>query len=128
MFSNRRTTGTLAVTLAVVTGLTAGAPASAAAPAGPALTLDVSAGRHAISPDIYGVNFADTATAAQMGVTVDRFGGNAASRFNYLINTTNTGSDWYYENVPSSSASSFISADRAAHLRTVWTLPMTGWV
>ncbi len=102
--------------------------ASAATTAGPALTLDVTAGRHAISPDIFGMNFADRSTASQLGLTVDRSGGNATSRFNYLTNTTNTGSDYYYENVPATSASSFIAADRAAHLRTIWTLPMTGWV
>ncbi|HTC70142.1 MAG TPA: hypothetical protein VK662_11280, partial [Acidothermaceae bacterium] len=33
--------------------------ASSAASAGPALTVDAAAGRHAISSDIYGMNFAD---------------------------------------------------------------------
>jgi Glycoside hydrolase family 44 len=103
-------------------------PSAQAATTGPALSVDVTAGRHAISPDIYGMNFADRTTSAQLGLTVDRSGGNATSRFNYLNSTTNTGSDYFYENVPATPASTFISADRAAHLKTVWTLPMTGWV
>ena len=56
-------------------------PSAEAAAAGPALTIDVTAGRHAISPDIYGENFADTATAKANGATLNRFGGNSASRF-----------------------------------------------
>jgi Glycoside hydrolase family 44 len=113
----------VAAALAAVPGATA-----QAANAGPALTIDVTAGRHAISPNIYGENFADTATAAATGVTVDRFGGNSASRFNYLNNETNTGSDYYYENVGSTPATTFVGADRSAGLSTVWELPMTGYV
>ncbi|BEP15657.1 hypothetical protein acdb102_39680 [Acidothermaceae bacterium B102] len=127
----RRRTAT-AVTLAasvVAAALSALPGATAqAANAGPALTVDVTAGRHAISPYIYGENFADTPTAAANGVTVDRFGGNSASRFNYLNSETNTGSDYYYENVGSTPATTFVGADRSAGLSTVWELPMTGYV
>src|SRR3954451_726446 len=112
-----------AVTLATCVAATALAVPSGpaqAANAGPALTVDVTAGLHAISPYIYGANFTDTSTAAAVGFTVDRFGGNSATRFNYLNNETNTGSDWYYENVGSTPATTFVGADRTAGLSTLW--------
>src|SRR5207253_1795831 len=115
-------TSVVATALAVPSG-----PAQAANP-GPALTVDVTAGRHAISPYIYGENFTDTSTASATGVTVDRFGGNAATRFNYLNNETNTGADWYYENVGATPATTFIGADRLAGLSTLWELPLSGYV
>src|SRR3954468_2598928 len=120
----------VAVAAAVTMALAAaplGSLANASA-AGPALAIDVSAGRHAISPDIYGENFVNTATAKANGVTLDRFGGNSASRFNYQTNTTNTGSDYYYENVAATPMAKFVGADRKAGLRTVWQLPMSGYV
>ncbi|HEX7305209.1 MAG TPA: endoglucanase, partial [Lentzea sp.] len=72
---------------------------AAAATAGPALSVDVSAARHAISPDIYGLNGGDPAFNAEIGQTVARWGGNATSRYNFKNHTYNTGSDWYFENI-----------------------------
>jgi hypothetical protein len=103
------------------------APAKASSP-GPTLTVDVTAGRHPISPYIYGENFTDTSAATATGVTLDRFGGNSATRYNYLNNETNTGSDWYYENVGATPATTFIGADRSAGLGTLWELPVSGYV
>src|SRR4051812_6560423 len=94
----------------------------------PALAIDVTAGRHLISPDIYGESFADAKTAKANGVTLDRFGGNSASRFNYLANVTNTGADYFYENVAATPMAKFVASDRKAGLRTVWQLPMSGYV
>jgi hypothetical protein len=118
----------VATAVTLVLGTAALGSIAHASAGGPALVIDVTAGRHAISPDIYGENFADTATAKANGVTLDRFGGNAATRFNYKTNTTNTGSDYYYENVAATPAATFIGADRKAGLRTVWQLPMSGYV
>src|SRR5436305_856336 len=86
-----------ALAAAVALPLGIGLPAQASA--GPALTIDVTAGRHAISPDIYGVNFADRSTSTSQGLTVDRVGGNSMSLYNYLTNVYNTGSDYFYENI-----------------------------
>jgi hypothetical protein len=89
------------------------------ATAGPALTVDVAGDRHAISREIYGVNHADGASARSLGLTVDRMGGNAQTRYNYQTGFHNTGSDWYFENIPPASTSTrphdaFIQKDRAA--------------
>ena len=103
--------------------------ASSAASAGPALTVDVAAGRHAISSDIYGMNFADAGLATEFGITADRWGGNSTSRYNYTNNTHNTGSDYYFENiVDSTSLDSFVAADLAHGTNPVVTVPAMGWV
>ncbi|BEP15658.1 glycoside hydrolase family 44 protein [Acidothermaceae bacterium B102] len=107
---------------------------SAQATAGPTLTIDVTAARHAISPNIYGVNFADRSTSASEGLTVDRVGGNSVSLYNYLTNVYNTGSDYYFENIATGlgaknqTAAAYVKSDRKAKLRTVFELPMTGYV
>src|SRR4051794_19884134 len=106
--------------------------ARATALAGPALKVDAAAARRSISPDIYGMNDADAALAAELHLTVDRFGGDTASRYNWKNNTYNTGSDWYFENIPpgygGSGAAGLIDKDRSIGTRTVLTVPMTGWV
>jgi putative cell wall-binding protein len=103
--------------------------AASAASAGPALTVDAAAGRHAISSDIYGMNFADAGLATELGITADRWGGNSTSRYNYTNNTHNTGSDYFFENiVDSTSLDSFVAADLAHGTNPVVTVPAMGWV
>ena len=76
------------------------APMLAAAP-GPALSIDAGAGQRAINPDIYGVNqLSDEALATELRLPVRRWGGNTTSRYNWQIDTYNTGLDWYFENIP----------------------------
>src|SRR5512144_1894007 len=53
-----------------------GTAAQAASMAGPALAVDAAADQHPISPDIYGLNFADPKLAAELRLPVDRWGGN----------------------------------------------------
>jgi hypothetical protein len=113
------------------------APAARAAD-GPALTVDPSASRHAISPYIYGMNFADEDLAAELGLPVRRWGGNATTRYNYLYDETNRGSDWYFENVPGpapdpdalpdgSETDQFTEQDRRTGTDTILTVPLIGW-
>jgi hypothetical protein len=115
-------------------GVTLGAGVShAGAPqGGPRLSVDVARGRHAISPDIYGVNFAATGSARSLGLTLDRWGGNSTTRYDYQTGVHNTGSDWYFENIPPQSTTikphdAMIKADRGAGLRTILTVPLIGW-
>ncbi|HWO26546.1 MAG TPA: glycoside hydrolase family 44 protein [Kofleriaceae bacterium] len=111
-------------------------------PAPPALSLsvDVAANRKAISTDIYGINGNISQDMAQtLRLPVRRWGGNAASRYNYELDATNVGSDWYFENVPrtvpvpaapkdGSAANQFIQRDRQTSTRTLMTVPLLGWV
>jgi hypothetical protein len=119
--------------------VTAAAPGSTspahhdAARAHVTLTVDVAQGRHAISPLIYGVNFASQVSGLGKAfrVPVDRWGGNSTSRYNYTNNTYNTGSDYYFENIVASgdgTLGSFVRTDRRRHSRSLVTVPMVGWV
>ena len=125
--------GLLLGTLLVLPGV----PAAAAGPvAGPSLRVDVRHGRHAISADIYGVNFASdigsAKTVAKLGITVDRWGGNSTTRYDWTTGIHNTGSDWYFENIPPDTTTPphlrLIAGDRSAGRHTVMTVPTIGWV
>ena len=103
---------------------------------GPALSVDAQADQHPISPYIYGMNFADEALAADLNLPVRRWGGNSTSRYNWQINVHNTGSDWYFENIPDdnsgplpggSSTNQFVEQDRRTGTKTILTMPLIGW-
>lgn len=107
-------------------------------PPPPALSVNASAGRRAISPDIYGINNASEDLADAVRLPVRRWGGNATSRYNYLHDTANRGADWYFENVPEqnanpaalptgSKADRFVEQDRSTGARTLMTMPLIGW-
>ncbi len=75
-----------------------------AATNGPALAVDAGASRHAISPDIYGVTiFWSSSTpsdlvafAKAIGLPANRYGGDATTRYNWNVDSSNAGSDWYF--------------------------------
>src|ERR1700738_2680404 len=82
---------------------------------GPALSVDAGAGRHAISPDIYGINFywdlgtssdpkgaAYAAAAPDIRATTRRWGGNSTSTYNWKYDVYNHDADWFYEVLPES--------------------------
>ena len=104
---------------------------SAPAATGPELSVDVAAARHAISPDIYGLNGGDPAFNAEIGQTVARWGGNASSRYNFKNRTYNTGSDWFFENIVADEAHSVegvVGSNLGRGIKPVVTVPMVGWV
>ena len=57
------------------------------------INVNVAANVHAISPDIYGSAFASTAQLADLGLTVNRDGGNSSDTYNWLADATNHASD-----------------------------------
>lgn len=114
----------------------AGTPAAPVS--GPALVVDAAAAQHPISPEIYGMNFADPALAAELRIPVNRWGGNAATRYNWQNDTANRAADWYFENIPNdnpnpealpdgSAADRFVAANREAGAATILTMPLIGW-
>ncbi|RSM43837.1 endoglucanase [Amycolatopsis balhimycina DSM 5908] len=93
--------------------------------------MDLFAARHAISPDIYGMNGGDPALVAELGTPVSRWGGNASSRYNFKNHTYNTGSDWYFENIvagPDNTLEAYVQRNRDHGIKQVVTVPMSGWV
>ena len=105
---------------------------------GPALHVEVGSGRHAISPYIYGMNFADESLAGELRLPVRRWGGNSTTRYNWQTDTSNHASDWYFENIPNdnanpgalpngSSSDQFVEQDLRTGTDTLMTIPLIGW-
>jgi hypothetical protein len=108
-----------------------------AAGAGPSLTVDAGNQTHAINPYIYGMNFytLNTAAAKAANITIDRWGGNATSRYNYVKDFTSSASDWYFENqvgktgVQDTGAfNAQFQSDLSMGAKTIGTVPVNGWV
>lgn len=114
---------------------------------GPALTVDADAGAHAIDPDIYGItwfytsggsadaNFAAFATSVRLPIS--RHGGDATTRYNWLVDSSNAGQDWYFTGgngkahgtaTPSGSADHTIAANRATGTKQILTVPAIEYV
>jgi hypothetical protein len=65
----------------------------------PHLAVDVAANRHAISPDIYGINgYGNSDLGDSLRVGVIRSGGDQTTRYNWLNDTYNSAADWYFHN------------------------------
>lgn len=98
---------------------------------GPNLSVDATASRHPISPYIYGMNFADEAVANAVRLPVDRWGGNATTRYNWQTNVTNRASDYFFINVqgagPRSETDLFVEQDRRTNTKTMLTASLIGW-
>ena len=136
----RRTSLALVTSTVTLIALGAGftGAASAHSAAGPALRVDPLAGRHPISRDIYGMNFAPASLERQLKLPEARWGGNATTRYNYRLDTANHASDWYFENIPNtdarpgalpngSTADQFISRNRRHGTGSIITVPLIGW-
>jgi hypothetical protein len=112
------------------------APAVAARAQNPAASIDVdaAAGRHAISPGVYGMSYGSTAALQELRCPLTRLGGNNTSRYNWQLNADNRGFDWYFESIAYGSATageggdSFIAGAKAGGAEPMVTIPMVGWV
>ncbi|BDI28733.1 hypothetical protein CCAX7_007840 [Capsulimonas corticalis] len=102
-------------------------------------TVDVNAGRHPISPQIYGMAFAKPEYLQDLRLGVNRWGGNDKSRYNWVQgNAVNAARDWQWRNRratygkvpigPSSAADQFVQTNRDGATQTMLTVPMIGWV
>jgi hypothetical protein len=102
-----------------------------------AVTVDVLANRHPISPYIYGGAFPqDAPTITDSGLTTVRWGGNGASTYNWELGTNNADNDYYFEdftfgalnNSADSSSTQFITDVKAAGGAPLTTMVMLPWV
>lgn len=110
--------------------------ASGAPAAEPVVTISITAdapGR-AISPLIYGTAFATPEQLRDLGLPLNRAGGNSASLYNWREGARNAGADWYFESLPAGSAitdqfgAGFVEASRAGGAQAMLTMPLIGWV
>jgi hypothetical protein len=105
---------------------------------GPALTVDVGSPTHTISPNIYGINDygLDKSVFAAINLPIERWGGDDKTRYNYLVDATNSASDYYFENnFPSAQGypvmsrfNSQVTQDRITNTKTIVSVPLTGYV
>ena len=110
------------------------------------VAVDVTADVHPISPLIYGINFAD-GDQLTLGIPLSRWGGNATTRYNWQQDVTNTGQDYYFENLPgcwgsggnycnpvpsdpqtNSGANAFLALAAQHQIHTLFTVPVMGLV
>jgi len=75
------------------------------------VSVDANANRHPINPNIYGIAYGDAHDIATMNVPLNRWGGNATSRYNWQIDAHSAGADWYFETYADSSGTAGASAD-----------------
>src|SRR5690348_13802523 len=68
------------------------------------VAVDAAASRHPISPLIYGVAFGPKADLAALKSPLNRSGGNSETRYNWQLNATNHGFDWFFESLDDGSS------------------------
>jgi hypothetical protein len=95
--------------------------------------VDATAGGSVISPLIYGVSFASPQYAQALGATVNRWGGNSASTFNWDTgNAWNAGRDWEFRNnnggQSGNAVDTFITQSLGVGAQPLITIPTLGWV
>src|SRR5262249_33115333 len=119
---------------------------------GPNLSVDVNAGRHPISPDIYGINFywdlgtsgdpqagTHRAAASDIRATARRWGGNNTSTYHWKLDVDDLDNDWFYEVLPNASVNGaqlpdgstfnqFADQVRVSGGKIVGTVPVLGWL
>jgi len=90
---------------------------------------------HRISPFVYGAAFAPNSEyLRQAGITVNRWGGNRSSKYNWTLGVASSAGDWFYENwdwdgeSAESSAQGFALRNAAGGAATLLTLPTLSWV
>lgn len=96
-----------------------------------AVSVDLTANIHPISPLLFGVAFGDATRNAQMGYTVDRWGGNSTSRYNWRGPAHNAGADYFflgYGTDQTDDADVFIGNALAAGIAPLIAVPTIGWV
>lgn len=102
-----------------------------------AVTVTVNPAKtHAISPYIYGLNFATKVDDAPAAVEFDRTGGNRWTAYNWETNTSNAGRDYQYQNdrylgasvTPGGVIADLIDSDRKRGMASLITVQMQGYV
>jgi len=123
-----------AALLVLVAGLSFGFGNTAPAQA-PTLSVDAGSGQHAINPNIYGIaNYGlNTSFAQEIKVPNIRWGGDGTTRYNWQVDSSNAGFDWYFMGgngeaspVPSASADLMINTYKPAS--ALMTIPIIPYV
>jgi hypothetical protein len=111
-------------------------PVKAGEAAGPQLVVNVAADRHPISPDIYGMNDNpwDDSLGKELRLPVSRWGGDATTCYNWQIDSSNSGNDWYFMGggkdhpTPSAGADAFVDKIDHAGGKALLTVPVIDYI
>ena len=101
-----------------------------------AMSINCQDAKHKISPYIYGIGYSGagylTAKPWNMGASINRWGGNPTSRYNFeLGNVWSSASDYYFRNgeiTTGNAFEAFAANNAAAGMANAVTLPTLGWV
>ncbi|MBV8882765.1 MAG: hypothetical protein JO235_02010, partial [Chroococcidiopsidaceae cyanobacterium CP_BM_RX_35] len=115
-----------------------------AATVGPNLTVDAASSSHRINPNIYGITFFwndDTKKSAQLAfakavnLPLNRSGGDATSRYNWQVDSSNAGIDWYFMGgngqtnpTAGATADAFVDTNRSIGTQSVLTIPAIQYI
>ena len=104
----------------------------------PVLTVDAAGNPHPINPDVYGIaNYnLDATFAKEIQVPNIRWGGDGTTRYNWQVDSSNSGFDWYFMGgngettaTPSASADLMINTYKtASNAHTLLTIPIIPYV
>src|SRR5579863_2251811 len=104
----------------------------------PVLTVDAAGNPHPINPDVYGIaNYnLDAGFAKEIQVPNVRWGGDGTTRYNWQVDSSNAGFDWYFMGgngettaTPSASADLMINTYKtASNAHTLLTIPIIPYV
>src|SRR5271156_1101044 len=104
----------------------------------PVLTVDAAGNPHPINPDVYGIaNYGlDAGFAKEIQVPNIRWGGDGTTRYNWQVDSSNAGFDWYFMGgngeataTPSASADLMINTYKtASNAHTLLTIPIIPYV
>lgn len=100
------------------------------------VNVDASANRHAINPNVYGIAYGDARDMKALNATLNRWGGNSTSRYNWQIDAHSAAADWYFETysdgsgAASGSADAYVTTTRSAGngAEPMFTIPMIDYL
>ncbi|QHW35501.1 endoglucanase (plasmid) [Paenibacillus rhizovicinus] len=101
------------------------------------LTVSAQTGRHAISPDIYGINHysIDDNLRDEFPIPVVREGGNHTETYNWLVDSSNKGTDQFFiggngtdHPTPGGEYDNIVAANKSHGSKSIVTVPITGYV
>src|SRR5689334_14909876 len=100
------------------------------------VNVDANANRRAINPNIYGIAYGDAHDMQALNAPLNRWGGNATTRYNWQIDAHSAAADWYFETysdgsgTPGGSADQYVSTTRSANngAQPMFTIPMIDYL
>jgi hypothetical protein len=106
-------------------------------PAAATAAIELGKAAHAVSPHVFGVNWAPPETLRDIGAGGNRWGGNRATKYNWKDDVDSAGNDWFFLNsygvepgTPETEKSyyRFVKDTLGAKVPVNFTIPITPWI